>query len=337
MNRGITIAGNMIVDTVKTVPAYPAIGRLADITEVKRAVGGCAPNTIIDLARMQGGMALRAAGCVGEDEDGRFILRTLEENGVDTSAVSALRTRRTSFSDAISAMDTGERTFFHYRGANAEFSPAHIPAESLECDLLHIGYILLLDAFDAPDAQYGTAMARYLHDVQARGIATSIDVVSGEERLFQEKVLPALSYCDYAIMNEIEGCAASGLAPRDADGSLIVDNIVRTLELFMQRGVKRRAVLHCPEAGFCMDADAGLTIAPSFRLPRGYIKGSVGAGDAFCAGCLYAVYQGRDPRWMLRYAAAAAAASLAAADSISGMKPHGELERMMEEWEENAL
>ena len=180
-------------------------------------------------------------------------------------------------------------------------------------------------------------MARYQHDVQARGIATSIDAVSGEERLFQEKVLPALSYCDYAIMNEIEGCAASGLAPRDADGRLIVDNIVRTLELFMQRGVKRRAVLHCPEAGFCMDADAGLTIAPSFRLPRGYIKGSVGAGDAFCAGCLYAVYQGRDPRWMLRYAAAAAAASLAAADSISGMKPHGELERMMEEWEENAL
>ena len=129
--------------------------------------------------------------------------------------------------------------------------------------------------------------------MQARGIATSIDVVSGEERLFQEKVLPALSYCDYAIMNEIEGCAASGLAPRDADGKLIVDNIVRTLELFMQRGVKRRAVLHCPEAGFCMDADAGLTIAPSFRLPRGYIKGSVGAGDAFCAGVAIGLTYGK--------------------------------------------
>ena len=337
MNRGITIAGNMIVDTVKTVPSYPEIGRLADIAEVKKAVGGCAPNTIIDLAKMQGGIPLRVAGRVGDDEDGRFILRTLAENGVNVDGVSVSPTRQTSFSDAMSAMDTGERTFFHYRGANAEFSPAHIPPESLACDLLHIGYILLLDAFDAPDAQYGTVMARYLHDVQARGIATSIDVVSGEERFFQEKVLPALRYCDYAIMNEIEGCAASGLPPRDENGNLILDHIVRTLALFMEKGVKRRAVLHCPEAGFCMDADTGLTIAPSFKLEKGYIKGSVGAGDAFCAGCLYAIYQGRDPRWMLRYAAAAAAANLSAADSISGMKRHEALEKMMNDWAENTL
>ena len=337
MNKGITIAGNMIVDTVKTVPSYPDIGHLADIIEVKKAVGGCAPNTIIDLAKMQGGMALHAAGRVGRDEDGQFILRALAENNVDIRGVSVSDTRQTSFSDAISAVDTGERTFFHYRGANAEFAPEHIPAESLECDLLHIGYILLLDAFDAPDAQYGTVMARYLHDVQARGIATSIDVVSGEKSLFQDKVLPALRYCDYAIMNEIEGCAASGLQPRDKSGKLIVENIVRTLELFMQKGVRRRAVLHCPEAGFCMDAESRLTIAPSFKLAKHYIKGSVGAGDAFCAGCLYAIYQDRNPRWMLRYAAAAAAANLSAADSISGMKHHRELEKMMNEWEENIL
>ena len=337
MNRGITIAGNMTVDTVKTVLTYPNIGHLADIIGVEKAVGGCTPNTGIDLAKMQGGMDLYAAGCVGEDENGRFILNALAENGLDTRGVSVLRSCPTSFSDVINAKDTGERTFFHYRGANSEFSPVHIPAESLECDLLHIGYILLLDAFDAPDAQYGTVMARYLHDVQARGIATSIDVVSSEKRLFQEKVLPALRYCDYAIMNEIEGCAVSGLPPRDENGKLIVEHVVRTLELFMQAGVKRRAVLHCPEAGFCMDAGAGLTIVPSFRLPEGYIKGSVGAGDAFCAGCLYAIYYDRDPRWMLRYAAAAAAANLSAVDSISGMKHHSELEKMMDEWEENTL
>lgn len=337
MNKGITIAGNMIVDTVKTVSTYPESGRLADITDVRRAVGGCMPNTIIDLAKMQGGIPLRAAGRVGDDEDGRFIRSTLIKHGVNVDSVSVSQEKRTSFSDAMSALDTGERTFFHYRGANAEFSPACLPAPTLDCDLLHIGYILLLDAFDAPDETYGTVMARYLHDVQSRGIATSIDVVSGEAERFEEKVLPALRYCDYAIMNEIEGCAVSGLPPRDENGRLIIDHLVRTLELFMQKGVKRRAVLHCPEAGFCMDAQTGLTIVPSFRLDAGYIKGSVGAGDAFCAGCLYAIYKEKDPRWMLRYAAAAAAANLSAADSISGMKRHEELETMMEEWEENTL
>ena len=337
MKKGITIAGNMIVDTVKMVSTYPEIGHLADIYDVQRAVGGCVPNTIIDLAKMQGGIPLYAAGRVGSDDGGRFVCDTLKENGVDVSRVSVSNQKQTSFSDAMSAVDTGERTFFHYRGANAEFSPEHVPVDQLDCDLLHIGYILLLDAFDAPDSEYGTVMARYLSEVQKRGIATSIDVVSGDEALFKEKVTPALKYCDYAIMNEIEGCSVTGLAPRDENGKLIVDNIVKTLEAFMAMGVKKRVVLHCPEAGFCLDAQTGLTIEPSFKLEKGYIKGSVGAGDAFCAGCLYAIYQEKDARWMLRYAAAAAAANLSAPDSISGMKTHEELEKMMNEWEVNVL
>ena len=337
MNRGITIAGNILTDNVKTVSTYPQIGKLADIYDVERAVGGCVPNTIIDLAKMQGGIPLRAAGRIGSDESGQFVLDALRKAGVDTSGVSISTARQTSFSDAMSAVDTGERTFFHYRGANAEFSPENVPVESLECDLLHIGYILLLDAFDATDTEYGTVMARYLHDVQQRGILTSIDVVSGEQSLFQEKVIPALRYCDYAIMNEIEGGAVSGLEVRSADGKINQENIVRTLEFMMAQGVKKRVVLHCPEAGFCLDAEKGLFIEPSYKLPKGYIKGSVGAGDAFCAGCLYAIYHDKDPQWMLRYAAAAAAANLSAADSISGMKPHTELEKMMNEWEVNQL
>lgn len=337
MNKGITIAGNILTDNVKTVSTYPQIGKLADIYDVQRAVGGCVPNTIIDLAKMQGSIPLRAAGRIGDDEAGRFVLAALEEAGVETDGISVSSQKQTSFSDAMSAADSGERTFFHYRGANAEFSPENLPAESLNCDLLHIGYILLLDAFDAPDAEYGTVMARYLHDVQKRGILTSIDVVSGETGLFQEKVIPALRYCDYAIMNEIEGGSVSGLMVRDESGALVVDNIVKTLQFIREQGVRRRVVLHCPEAGFCLDEAGKLFIEPSFRLPRGYIKGSVGAGDAFCAGCLYAIYHGRDPRWMLRYAAAAAAANLSAPDSISGMKTSTELEKMMNEWEVNQL
>lgn len=337
MKRGITIAGNMLTDTVKTISSYPEIGMLADIHEVQRAVGGCVPNTLLDLAKMKAGIPLFAAGKVGYDDAGRFVCQMLEDEGVDTTRVTISTSRPTSFSDVMSARDTGERTFFHHRGANAEFSPADLPPEQLNCDLLHIGYILLLDEFDKADEEYGTVMARYLHDVQARGIATSIDVVSGSDGLFQEKVVPALKYCDYAIMNEIEGCSVSGLLARDENGKIIVENIVRTLELFMEKGVRSRAVLHSPEAGFCMDAKTGLSIVPSFKLPKGYIKGSVGAGDAFCAGCLYAIYNGYDAEWMLRYAAAAAAANLSQPDSVSGMKTDTELKKFMETWEVNTL
>ena len=104
----------------------------------------------------------------------------------------------------------------------------------------------------------------------------------------------------------------------------------------MEAGVRRRAVFHCPEAGFCMDAESGLTVVPSFRLPEGYVKGSVGAGDAFCAGCLYGAYHGFSPEETLSFAAAAAAANLSAVDAVSGMKSRKQLQKMMKEWEKRA-
>ncbi|MBE5768066.1 MAG: carbohydrate kinase family protein [Clostridiales bacterium] len=336
-NRGIAIAGNMLVDNVKTVDTFPNIGMLANITGVQRAVGGCVPNTIIDIAKMKAGIPLTAIGLVGEDEPGQYVIDMLAADGVDTTLVSRTNKAQTSFSDAMCALDTGERTFFHYRGANALFSPEYIPLDKLDCDILHIGYILLLDAFDARDEEYGTVMARFLHEVQQRGIRTSIDVVSDESGKFAETVVPALKYCDYAIMNEIEAGSVSGLPVRDESGKLIAENIRKTLEQFMAHGVKHRAIIHCPECGFCMDAEEGFVAVPSLNLPEGYVKGSVGAGDAFAAGSLCAIYQEMTASDMLAYASAAAAANLSAADSVSGMKVADELKIMMNEWERKTL
>ena len=52
----------------------------------------------------------------------------------------------------------------------------------------------------------------------------------------------------------------------------------------MSYGVGQRVIVHCPEAGFCLSAEGDFTVVPSLKLPPGYIKGTVGAGDAFCAG-----------------------------------------------------
>lgn len=334
--QGIAIAGNMLVDYVKTITFYPRPGMLSDITQVQRAVGGCVPNTIVDLAVMDGDLPLTALGRLGCDEAGRYVLETLKKAGVDVSRVQVDDALPTSFSDAMCAADTGERTFFHCRGANAAFNPADIDLDALTCRMLHIGYLLLLDAFDARDEEYGTVMARFLHDAQEKGIATSIDVVSGKDG-FQETVIPALKYCDNAIMNEIEACAVAGLPARDESGKLLIGNIRQTLDMMIRCGVKGRAIIHCPEAGFCLDAAGQFTMAPSLKLPEGYIQGSVGAGDAFAAGCLYALYTGMDAQDMLRFASAAAAANLSAADSVSGMKHHTEILKMMNEWERGTI
>ncbi len=318
---GIAFVGNILVDTVKMIGVYPTPGMLSQISSVSNAVGGCVPNTAIDLAIIDPDLAISAHGLVGDDDPGKYVTYEMQKVGIDTSGVIVSDTLATSFSDVMTVESTGARTFFHHPGANAAFSPDDVNLDHLSCRMLHAGYILLLDAFDKPDAEYGTAMARFLAAAQARGIKTSFDVVSDSAGRFAEKVLPALKYTDYAIMNEIECCATAGLPARNEEGKLILDNIRRAMKYLMSYGVGSRVIVHCPEAGFMLCRETGeFTVAPSVAISKGYIKGTVGAGDAFCAGCLFGIYHGLADKEILDFASGAAVCNLAAADSVSGMR-----------------
>lgn len=317
---GITIAGCLVDDRIKLIDSYPQMNMQSTISSISHGVGGGVPNVSIDLAKIDRSLKVNALGRVGNDLNGRYLIDELRQSGVDVSGVKISQTAGTSFTDVMTVEQTGARTFFHYRGANAEFCPEDVDISTLECRMVHVAYILMLDVFDAEDAEYGTVMARFLKDLQSAGIMTSIDVVSDSRGLFAEKVIPALKYTDNAIMNEIESCGVSGLAPRDENGKIIIENIKKSMEMIMDKGVSERVIVHCPEAGFCLNKSGDFTIVPSIKLPKGYIKGAVGAGDAFCAGCLYGIYKGYDDKTILEFASGAACCNLSHVDSVSGMR-----------------
>ena len=320
---GIAVAGNILTDEVKVIESFPEKGMLVNITAMSRAVGGSVPNTLISLAKIDPTLPLAALGRRGDDEAGRYAEGEMQTCGVDTTGILVDPTAPTGFSDVMTLRDTGERTFFHHRGANARFVPEDIPLDTLTCRMLHVAYIHLLDGFDAPDPEYGTTLARFLKAAQETGITTSIDVVSSLGENFAPVVKAALPYTDNAIMNEIEACGVSGLSPRDGDGKLILENVRATMEQLMACGVGQRVIVHCPEAGFCLSRNGDFTVVPSLKLPAGYVKGTVGAGDSFCAGCLYGIYHGYTDEEILEFASGAAACNLAAEDSVSGMKDAG--------------
>ena len=87
MKKGITFAGNLIVDYIKNVDTYPKCGMLANITGVSRAVGGSLPNTAINLAKIDSSVPLSAIGRVGNDENGEYVVNMLNKYGIDTSKV----------------------------------------------------------------------------------------------------------------------------------------------------------------------------------------------------------------------------------------------------------
>lgn len=326
--KGITLAGNILVDVVKTIDCYPNLGMLSNIKSVSRAVGGCVPNTGIDIAKIDGSVPLSAIGRVGNDEYGQYVVGQLNKYNLNTDGITISEAEPTSFSDVMS-LPSGDRTFFHARGANAEFSPEYIDINNLNCDILHIGYILLLDKFDREDSEYGTVMARFLKEVQAKGIKTSVDAVSDSSGKFREKIMPALKYCNYIIFNEIECCNIWGVSPYFEDGKLDIKTIEDAMRKTMAYGVKDKVIVHCKKAGFCLNSDGEFTVVPSINIPKSAIKGSVGAGDAFCAGSLYGIYNGFSDKEILTFAASAAACNLTSENSIDGMKPRAEIEKLV--------
>ena len=203
--------------------------------------------------------------------------------------------------------------------------------------MLHIGYIFLLDALDAPDPELGTAMARVLYYAKEQGIKTSIDVVSDSTADYAAAILPVLKHTDYAIINEIECCKIFDIAPRNSDGKLNIPGLRKALEEMFSAGLREKAIVHSKEAGFCLSADGTFTQLGALQIEKEKIAGSVGAGDAFCAGCLYGLYNGYSDLQILELASAAAASSLFAVNSIDGMQSREELLKLMDAYDRYPL
>ncbi len=328
MKKGIAVAGNMIVDMLYPISGFPKPGELTTITgDVSRATGGCLCNDIYDLATLDGSLPLTALGRLGDDEAGDFVLEKLRTKpNIDLSQVK--RGGTTSFTLVMADEISKQRSFYQCRGANADFCEDDIDWDALDVDLLHVGYILLLDALDEPDAEYGTRMARLLHTARQRGIRTSIDVVTEAGERFQRIVAPALKYTDYCIINEIEAQATTGVRLVDASGALIRENLPEALRRMKGLGVSTWAVIHCPEGGFGLDERDAYVEVPGLKLPEGYIKGSVGAGDAFCSGVLYAAWRDRPLAEAIELGTAAAACSLSQPGATEGMRGYDETLRL---------
>ena len=329
--KGIAVAGNMIVDMLYPIDGFPKPGELTTITaDATRSTGGCLCNDILDLAALDPELPLTALGRVGEDEAGDFVLEKLRERP-NISLEQIRRQGTTSYTLVMADEVSKQRSFYQCRGANADFCEADIDWDRLDVDMLHIGYILLLDALDAPDGEYGTKMARLLHTARQRGIKTSIDVVTEASERFGRIVTPALRYTDYCVINEVEAQATTGVRLTREDGLLRREALPEALGTLKELGVSTWAVIHSPEGGFGLDENNAYVEVPSLKLPQGYIKGSVGAGDAFCSGVLYAAWKGLPLAQAIELGTASAACSLSQPGATEGMRSCAEALRLYRE------
>ena len=320
MRNGIVVAGHACVDVHKEVAGFPGPHDLCNIEKVSISLGGLVSNCGRDLARLDPELPVYACARIGVDGYGDEVLKGLSKyKNIDTSMIR--REGLTSFTDVLSNIHTRERAFLTFAGACAHFCEEDVPVASLPGKIFHIGYVLLLDALDGPDEECGTKMARLLKHVQEQGLLTSVDMVTAAERERMRLLVPAIRYADILCVNEHECEIAAGVPLRDENDALIYDNIPRALARIKELGARKWAVIHAPEGGFGIDEEGQYHAVPGAIVPREYIGGTVGAGDAFTAGVLLGAHRDSTLEEALTYATASAVASLRKSDASEGVLP----------------
>ena len=288
---GMLAGGNWIIDQVKIIDVYPKHEQLANIFDQSQGTGGSPYNVLLDLAKMGAGFPLEGAGLVGQDSLGEYIMEDCRAHGIDTKFVAVSPGTSTSYTDVMTERDGGRRTFFHNRGANATWDGSELDFSASTSKIFHLGYLLLLDAIDEEDPEYGTRGAALLAHARSAGLKTSIDVVSEDSDRFARIIGPALKQVDYCILNEVEASKVTGAVVRENE-VLSNEGIEQAAEKLFELGVHELVAIHFPEGSFAQSSEGEKVWHGSLALPKGYVKGAAGAGDAFCAGVLFGIHEG---------------------------------------------
>jgi sugar/nucleoside kinase (ribokinase family) len=291
-------AGILVVDHLSSpIARLPRAGELVLCDSLPLAIGGCAANVAIDLARV--GVGVGVAGCVGRDPFGQFLVDRLTADGVETSAVRMLDDVATSGTLIINVAGE-DRRFIHAAGANAVMRADDIPLELVrQAKVLYVGGYLLMPALEGPDG-----LAALFREARAAGVTTVLDVVVPGPGDHWPKLAPLLSETDAFLPNEDEAAIITGLTDPLGQAQRFRDAGAGTV------------VITCGDQGTLLVNDTLRIRAGAY--PTNFVGGT-GAGDAFDAGYIAGLLAGEDPIGCLKWGAALGAScvrSISATESV---------------------
>jgi sugar/nucleoside kinase (ribokinase family) len=290
-------AGLVVADHVcPPLDHWPRAGGLVVVDDLVLNIGGGAANTAVGLGRL----GVRAAICarVGDDIFGRFATETLRDHDVD---VTALKTdAKLATSQTLIVNVRGEdRRFIHSVGANKGFVAADLDAAlQRRPRVLHIGYFLILEQLLADELADRFARAR-----QA-GTTTLLDVATPGRGHYLEPLKVVLPHTDIFVPNADE-----------AELILGESDPIRQAQIFHDMGA-RRVVITRGELGVVSVSDALRVRLGTYPVP--FVDGS-GGGDAFNAGYILGLLEGRSELECLKLASAVGASCVRAVGTTAGV------------------
>jgi 5-dehydro-2-deoxygluconokinase len=300
--------GRVGYDLISEEPHVP----LKDVRRFSRYLGGSSANQALGLARLGKHVGMVAA--ISTDPIGDYLLEFLQREGVETRSIHRVEGYLTSLSmTEVSPPDHFPQVF--YRN-----DPVDVQLRVTEDDLAYVEKARLFatngTSLCGPPSRESTMTA--LERAHRAGATVVLDVdyrAMSWPEISQAGVMAraALPFVDVLIGNEIEvSLVAGGGLPRDA------------VEVLRQR--VPTIVCKLGAAGVRMvTPEEDHTLAP---VPVEVVS-TIGAGDGFAAGFLYALSEGKTALDCLRYGNAAAAIVVSRLSCSEAMPTLAEVEALL--------
>jgi len=318
MAHDVLVAGETLIDWVPDQP-----GPLEDVAGFERRPGGAPANVAVALARLDEPPLFWTR--VGADPFGRYLERTLADDGLPDRFVARDAEAKTTLA-FVTHDETGDREFSFYRDGTADtrLEPGRIDDETLaDCEWVHAGGVTLASGSSR------AATLDLLERAAATGCTTSFDPnwrpeLWPDEQAFVSAVGDALAHVDvcFATVAELETLGASGESPTEIARATIDGGAVHTV--FVTRGSEGAVAVADDNAPWPADAVAH----PGFAVDT---VDTTGAGDAFVAGSLDALRDGRDLAAAVAFANAVAATATTARGAMAALPTRDAVGQLLEE------
>ena len=300
-------AGIIVADFVCAPVAHiPEPGGLVMTESISLAIGGCASNVAVDLAKL--GRKTVVIGRVGADMPGRFVRDELAANGVDTTHLVETADIQTSSTLVINVCHE-DRRFIHAFGANGSFDGSEIdPALVRQSKVLYLGGFCLMPRFAAE------RVAELFQLAHEANVQTVLDVVIPDPRTCQVQLHAVLPWTDIFLPNVDEGRLLSGLS-----------DPFEQARHFREAGADT-VIITCGSNGAVL-VSASETLQAG-RFPVEFIDGT-GSGDAFTAGYISGLIDGCSPARCLEIGSALGASCVRRAGATTGVFTRRELDAFL--------
>lgn len=268
-------------DDIRQVDEIVGPGGESSGTVLKGSPGGSAANTTVGLSRLGGDTAF--VGAVGNDETGRHIIETLENESVEPLVV--VKEGHTG-NCTILVDRKGERSIFVFPEVNDTISLKEMPGSTLkaieEADYFYSSTFACTRSFESlmTQLELSKRVKRFVFSPGTLYTDPGSIVVRNKKEvinaLFENTDILFLNHEEIRMLTGQNNCSSA--AKKLMEEHRKISTIAVTIG----------------EKGCYVAADGDEVTVPSFRPEK--IMDTVGAGDSFAAGFMFGLINGKNPK-----------------------------------------